>query len=171
MTRADLLIDEFERVRDTLYPAVNGLSIEELAYRPDDDSNSIAWLAWHLTRIQDRLVSSLAGSEQVWTEKEWFDRFSLDLDREDTGYGHDAATAGKVTSSAATLLDYFEDVHQRTVGWIGSLDDAALSKVVDEASVPPSTVESRLVDAIVDDLQHIGQAAYVRGLLLRRERG
>lgn len=168
MSRAELLVDEFERIRDALYPAVNGLSPEELSYRPDDESNSISWLVWHLTRIQDRLLSTLAGAEQVWTENGWFDRFSLDLDPADTGYGHDPATAGKVTSSAAALLDYFEDVHRRTVDWVRSLDDASLTLVLDKESIIPATVESRLVDAIVDDLQHVGQAAYVRGLVQRR---
>jgi len=168
MTVAELLADEFERVRDALYPAVNGLSPDQLTETPAEGSNSIAWLAWHLTRIQDRVVSSLAGQPQVWTANGWSARFSLDLDDADTGYGHDASTARRVTASAAALLDYFEDVHRRTVSWVGSLDDATLAEIVDEASVPPATVGSRLVDALVDDLQHVGQAAYVRGLLQRR---
>lgn len=168
MSRADLLIDEFEQIRDAVYPAVNGLSPDELAHRPDEESNSIAWLAWHLTRVQDQVVSSLSGREPVWTEQGWFDRFGLALDPSDAGYGHDAAMVGVVKSPAAQLLDYFEDVHRRTVGWMRSLDDASLSKVLDGTSVPPATVESKLVAVIVDDLQHVGQAAYVRGLLPRR---
>jgi uncharacterized damage-inducible protein DinB len=158
MPSSEVLIDEFERIRDAVYPAVSGLSVEELAYRPDSQSNSIAWLMWHLTRVQD----------QVWLANGWFERFALPLDRSDTGYGHDPETVGAVTSSAAPLLDYFEDVHQRTVSWVRSLDDAALSRVLDQANLPPATVESRLVGVIVDDLQHAGQAAYVRGLVHRR---
>jgi uncharacterized damage-inducible protein DinB len=168
MSRAELLVDQFERVRDAVYPAVNGLSFDELAYRPDDQSNSIAWLAWHLARVQDQVVSSLSGEEPVWTHNGWFERFALELEPTDTGYGHDPAMVGEVTSAAAPLLDYFEDVHERTVAWLRSLDDAALAVVVDETTVPPSTVESKLVDAIVDDLQHVGQAAYLRGMVQRR---
>jgi len=168
MSEADLLIDQFERLRDALYPAVNALSFEELAYRPGEQSNSISWLVWHLTRVQDEVVSSLMGREPIWTANGWFGRFALALDSADTGIGHDSTTVGKVTSSAGPLLDYFEDVHQRTVGWLRSLDDAALSKVVDETSEPPVTVEHKLNTVIVDDLQHVGQAAYVRGLVQRR---
>ena len=168
MTHSELLIEEFERIRDAAYPAVNGLSFEELAYRPDSQSNSISWLMWHLTRVQDQAVSALSGSAQIWTANGWFERFALALDPSDTGYGHDPATVGAVTSAAAPLLDYFEDVHQRSVGWVRTLNDAALSSVLDETSVPPMTVEGRLIGVIVDDLQHVGQAAYVRGLVQRR---
>lgn len=168
MSKADVLVDQFERIRDALYPAVNALSFEELAYRPDDQSNSISWLVWHLTRLQDQVVSSLSGQEPVWTADGWFDQFALPLDPEDTGVGHDAATVGMVTSAAGPLLDYFEDVHQRTVGWLRALDDAALSKVLDDTRDPPVTVEGRLNGVIVDNLEHIGQAAYVRGLVQRR---
>ena len=50
MASSDVLADAFERIRDAVYPAVNGLSAQQLAYRPDGESNSIAWLVWHLTR-------------------------------------------------------------------------------------------------------------------------
>ena len=168
MTKADVLVDQFERIRDAVYPAVNALSFEELAYRPDEQSNSISWLVWHLTRVQDQTVSALMGEEPVWTADGWFDRFALALDPSDTGFGHDPATVGTVTSAATPLLDYFEDVHQRTVGWLSSLDDTALSKVLDDTGHPPVTVESKLNAVIADDLQHVGQAAYVRGLVQRR---
>lgn len=168
MGDAQLLVDEFERIRDAVYPAVNGLSGDELAFRPSGSSNSIAWLAWHLTRVEDRTVSALSGGEQVWTGSGWFERFGLALDPADTGYGHDPETVGRVTASAASLLDYFEDVHQHTVTWLQQLDDAALSNVLDATAIPPVTVGSRVVDAIVDCLQHVGQAAYVRGLIQHR---
>jgi hypothetical protein len=118
--------------------------------------------------VQDQTVSALAGRDEIWLANGWFERFALPLDPSDTGFGHDPQTVGTVTSAAAPLLDYFEDVHQRTVAWIRSLDDAALSKVLEPTCIPPASVESRLVEVIVDDLQHVGQAAYVRGLVHRR---
>jgi hypothetical protein len=72
MTSLDLLVDAFERVRDAVHPAVGGLTPEELAFRPAAESNSIAWLVWHLTRIQDDHVAALAGTEQMWTIPPWW---------------------------------------------------------------------------------------------------
>jgi hypothetical protein len=167
MTSADILTDAFERIRDAVHPAVNGLSVAQLAFRPDDESNSIAWLVWHLTRIQDDHVAALRGAEQLWTAGGWVGRFSLPLDPSDTGYGHDAATVGRVTAEAATLLGYYEDVHAATVAYLPSLADADLDRVVDRNWDPPVTAGVRLVSVIADGLQHVGQAAYVRGILER----
>jgi uncharacterized damage-inducible protein DinB len=168
MSSIDLLADGFERVRDAVHPAVNGLSLDELTFRIDGGSNSIAWLAWHLTRIQDDHVADLNGSEQVWLADGWFDRFDLPLDPGDTGYGHGPDDSAKVIADAPLLLGYFEDVHRKTVRYVEALDEPDLARVIDPDWDPPVTVGIRLVSVIADDLQHVGQAAYLRGVLQRR---
>jgi uncharacterized damage-inducible protein DinB len=168
MTSTELLEDAFQRVRDSVYPAVSGLSAEELAYRLDSESNSIAWLVWHLTRIQDDHIADLDGAEQAWTSKGWFERFDLPLDPSDTGYGHDSATVALVAADSHQLLGYFEDVHAKTMAFVRSLDEDALDRVVDKRWNPPVTMSVRLVSVVNDDLQHVGQAAYVRGIVQRR---
>ncbi len=168
MTSADLLEDAFQRVRDSVHPAVNGLSAEELAFRPDGESNSIAWLVWHLTRIQDDHVAGLDRSDQVWAAGGWADRFALPLDVSDTGYGHDSDAVAAVVVDASLLLAYFEEVHAKTLAFVRSLADDDLDRVVDPSWAPPVTMGVRLVSVVNDDLQHVGQAAYVRGILQRR---
>ena len=167
MRSTDVLTDAFDRVRDAVHPAVNGLSRDELSFRPDDESNPIAWLVWHLTRIQDDHVSALAGRPQVWTANGWAERFALPFDVSDTGYGHDADAVAAVEADAASLLGYFEDVHAATVAYLATIDDDALDRVVDRNWDPPVTAGVRLVSVIADDLQHVGQAAYVRGVVQR----
>jgi hypothetical protein len=162
------MIDAFERIRDAVHPAVNGLSIEELSFRPDGQSNSISWLVWHLTRIQDDHVAGLHGEEQTWTAGGWSERFGLPLDPSDTGYGHGPDEVAKVTVDAGLLLDYFEAVHERTLAYVRTLSDADFEQVIDASWNPPVTIGIRLVSVIADDLQHVGQAAYVRGVVQRR---
>jgi hypothetical protein len=168
MSSIDLLADGFERIRDAVHPAVNGLSLDDLTFRIDDGSNSISWLVWHLTRIQDDHVAGLNGSEQVWLADGWFDRFDLPLDPADTGYGHGPDDSAKVVADAALLLGYFEDVHGKTLRFVQSLNESELERVIDPSWDPPVTVSIRLVSVIADDLQHVGQAAYLRGVLQRR---
>jgi len=165
MTTTDVLVDAFERIRDAVYPAASGLTPEELAFRPDAESNSIAWLVWHLTRIQDDHVAGLDGKEQVWTAAGWADRFGLSLPVDDTGYGHDPEQVADVVADSPSLLGYFEDVHTKTVAFVRSLEEDDLARVVDHGWDPPVT----MVSVIADDLQHVGQAAYVRGILQRLE--
>jgi hypothetical protein len=168
MKSTDVLVDAFERIRDAVHPAVNGLPMDDLAYRPNDEGNSIAWLVWHLTRIQDDHVAGLEDREQVWTAEGWSDRFALPLDPTDTGYGHGPEDVAAVTAEAELLLGYFESVHEKTMAFVSSLTDADLARVIDPSWDPPVTVSIRLVSVIADDLQHVGQAAYVRGVLPQR---
>jgi hypothetical protein len=167
MASSEVLADAFERIRDAVHPAVNGLSAEQLAFRPAGDSNSIGWLVWHLTRIQDDHVAGLHGGNQVWTAGGWWERFGLPLDPFDTGYGHGSEDVAKVVADASLLLGYFEAVHEKTLEWVRTLSDADLEKVIDRSWDPPVTVGIRLVSVIADDLQHAGQAAYVRGVVQR----
>jgi uncharacterized damage-inducible protein DinB len=167
MASSDVLVDAFERIRDAVYPAVNGLTAQQLAFRPDGESNSIAWLAWHLTRIQDDHVARLLGGEQAWTEGGWSERFALPFEPSDTGYGHGPEDVAKVTAEATPLLDYFEEVHEKTLAYLRTLSDADLDQVIDRSWDPPITIGIRLMSVIADDLQHVGQAAYLRGVVER----
>jgi uncharacterized damage-inducible protein DinB len=166
VTTANLLTDAFGRIRDAVHRAVDGLSPEELAFRVDPDANSIAWLTWHLTRVQDDHLADAAGTTQVWTSRGWAERFGLPFDVSDTGYGHapDQVAAVRV-ESAELLTGYHDAVYQQTVAYVGSLTDDDLTRIVDRSWDPPVTLGVRLVSVIDDDAQHAGQAAYIRGLL------
>jgi len=169
MTSADLLVDAFGRIRETVHGAVDGLTPEQLAFRIDGDANSIAWLVWHLTRIQDDHIAGVAGTEQVWTSGRWMERFGLPFHREAHGYGHSSADVAAVQVESAELLTrYYDAVHERTIRFVTGLTDAALSRIVDDYWDPPVTLGVRLVSVISDDLQHAGQAAFIRGVIERR---
>ena len=165
MTSAELLGDAFGRVREIVRDVVDGLSPEQLAGRMTADANSIAWLVWHLTRIQDDHVAGAAGTEQVWTSSGWSERFALALPASDTGYGHSPEQVAAVRGDAALLRGYHEAVCEVTLQFVAGLRDADLDRIVDERWEPPVTLGVRLVSVIADDLQHAGQAAYARGAL------
>ena len=166
MTSASLLTDAFERVRETVYDAVMGLTAEQLAFRPYPAGNSIAWLVWHLSRIQDDHVAGVAETEQVWESGEWAPRFGRPAGSMDTGYGN---TAGQVAAvrveSAEVLTAYYDDVHERTIRYVRTLTDDDLPRIVDKSWDPPVTLAVRLISVINDDLQHAGQATYLRGMI------
>ncbi len=167
MTSAEVLTDAFERIRQVVHHTVDGLGEDALTYRVDPEANSIAWLIWHLTRVQDDHVAEVAGIEQVWTAQGWFDRFALPVDPADIGYGHSAAEVGRITASAELLTGYYDAVHQQSLDFLKGLTDANLPRIVDRRWDPPVTLGVRLVSVISDDLQHAGQAAYLRGVVDR----
>ena len=169
MGSTDIVGDAFNRIRDVVHEAVDGLTAEQLAHRVDPGANSIGWLVWHLARVQDDHLADAAGTEQVWTSNGWADRFALPLDRMDTGYGHSSADVAAVRVPSADLLTgYYDAVHERTVGYLSGLTEADFARVVDTRWDPPVTLAVRLVSVIADDLQHAGQAAFLRGVVQRR---
>jgi hypothetical protein len=169
MNIAALLSDAFGRVREEVHAAVDGLSEADLAWQPDPDANSVGWLIWHLSRVTDDHLAGAAGTGQVWTGDGWAERFGLDLDPGDTGYGHGPGQVAVVTVKSAELLTAYHDaVVQRALDYVGGLGEADLDAVVDRNWNPPVTLGVRLVSVISDDLQHAGQAAYLRGLIERR---
>ena len=167
MNDSDLLVDAFGRIQGALHGAVRGLTTDQLAHRPDSEANSIAWLAWHVSRVQDDHVSGVAGTEQVWTSAGWARRFSLPFDPAEIGYGQSSQDVGSVRAEADLLLAYYDAVHERTIAYVGQLGGDDLDRIVDTSWDPPVSLGQRLVSVIEDDLQHVGQAAYVRGLIER----
>ena len=160
----EMLLDAFARIRGTVAATLDGASHEVLLRRPSGNGNSIAWLIWHLSRVEDAQLASAAGLEQVWTSQGFAGRFELPLSERDTGYGHSSSQVDAVEAAPELLLDYYDAVHRQTVAFLAGLGDADFDRIVDTRWDPPVTLGVRLVSTIADCLQHAGQAAYAKGL-------
>lgn len=161
----ELLSDSFGRIRELVTDLTDGATTDLLTYRPATEANPIGWLIWHLTRVQDSHIAELAHRPQVWQADGWTDRFDLDLPVSASGYGATVDEVAALDGATAELLDgYHQAVHEATMGYVSTLDAAALERIVDRAWDPPVTASARLVSVIGDCLQHLGQAAYLRGL-------
>lgn len=168
MNVSELLTDALGRVGEQVPGVVDGLDDEQLAWRPDPEANSIAWLVWHLSRIEDDHVAAVAGTAQAWVEEGWADRFGLPLPVGDHGFGHSPDQVGRVRASAELLAGYYAAVSRRTAAYVAGLAPDDLDAVVDERWDPPVTLGVRLVSVVNEVNQHVGQASYLRGLLERR---
>jgi Protein of unknown function (DUF664) len=170
-TSADLLVDGFGRIRESVAGVLDGLAPEQLAYRVDPDANPVSWLVWHLTRVQDDHVAAAFGVPQVWSAVGWAARFGLPSETMDHGFGQSSSQVAAVaaaTASASLLTEYHEENYAQTVKLVSEVSDDDLDRVVDTRWTPHVTLAVRLVSVLDDDMQHAGQAAYVRGILLRR---
>ncbi|MFD7878162.1 DUF664 domain-containing protein, partial [Streptomyces sp. NPDC059766] len=164
MYAKDVLIDAYGRIREEVHAVVEGLGPDDLHARPGPEANSVAWLVWHLTRVQDDHLADAFGLEQVWLSQEWEKRFGLGLPRLDTGYGHTSAQVAEVRVDSGLLLTgYYDAVHEQSLTALRGVAAKDLEQVVDTRWDPPVTLGVRLISVLSDDLQHGGQAAYVRG--------
>ena len=170
-TTAELLLDGFGRIRESVADVLDGLTAEQLTYRVDADANPVSWLVWHLTRIQDDHVAAAFGLPQVWSSEGWARRLGLSAQMMDHGYGHTSgqvASVATATAASGLLGEYHEATYAQTVKLVSAIRDADLDRVVDRRWTPPVTLGVRLVSVLDDDMQHVGQAAYVRGIVLRK---
>jgi hypothetical protein len=160
-----LLRDSFTRLIEHVEALTDGLTDEIAFYRPTANANSISWLIWHSARQHDLQLAHIAGTEQVWFSDGWVDRFALDLPRDAMGYGDGPDEVARVRASADLLAGYYHGVHKVTLEYITSVTPEELDRVVDENWDPPVTAGMRLVSIVDDSAQHLGQAAYVRGIV------
>ena len=165
VSAADLLVDAFGRIQEEVHEALEGLDDDLLTGRVGPDANTIGWLVWHLTRVQDDHVAHAFEQEQVWLGDGWSQRFTLPLAPTDTGYGHTSEQVAQVRASGDLMLGYHDAVHDRTVSLVRQVTEGDLGRVVDTRWTPPVTLGVRLVSVLGDCWQHVGQAAFVRGLL------
>ena len=166
MTSNDLLTDAFSRIHGVVHQAVDGLTPDELAFRVNGDTNSIAWLIWHLSRVTDDHLSDAASKGQVWTANGWVDKFALPFPPEATGYGFGGDDVAAVTvKSGEILIGYFDEVIEEADRYVKHLKEDDYAKVVDASWTPPVTLAVRLVSVVSDDLQHAGQAMFIRGIV------
>lgn len=168
METRDVLQDAYGRIQGLVRGIADGLEADALSWRPDADANSIGWLLWHLTRVQDAHVSEIAGIEEAWVTDGWAQRCDMAPDRENTGYRYTSDEVAGIAVSADILVDYHDAVAARTSQYLATIDLGELDRLIDHNWTPPVSVGVRLVSVIGDSYQHAGQAAYLKGLYERR---
>ena len=160
--------DIFERISQELEHALDGLTVDDLNRQPCPGCNSIGWLTWHLTRAQDSATADLLGEEQLWIKDNWYAKFNRSPDSKDTGFGHSLENVAAFSSpDASTLLEYHRAVLEQSKRYITSkLSETELNREFDNPrNLTITNVRTRLMRIINDNMQHLGQINFVRGML------
>jgi hypothetical protein len=166
MESAGLVLDALGRVRDMVGSAVKDLTPEELLAPPRPH---IAWLAWHLSRVQDANFSGLMQQPQLWIAGGWHARFNMPPEPRDYGSGH-RQTRAQVEAFTVTdkqlLLDYLDAVFAQSRSYLSMVSNSDLNRELDEPQYQPRpTLSVRLTSVINCNTRHAGQIEYLRGLI------
>ena len=162
----DMMVDGYGRIGEILSRVLDGLKEDDLNWQPKPDANSIGWLCWHLTRVQDDHISDLMGEEQLWIKEGWHAKFNRQGDKKDIGFGHTPEDVAAFKSpDVKVILGYHDVVMKRSQKFFPTLSNADLERELNEPWFQPlPTVGVRIISVLGDNLEHAGQAAYVRGL-------
>lgn len=162
-----LVRDLVIRIEQELLAVLEGLDPALIDAVAIDGTNSIGWLLWHLTRSHDRNISELRGRQQLWLTQGWHAHFGRAADPHDTGYRHSPAEAAGFRSPRPEIIAKY---HRAVVEMIDDYLETAPAGDPDRLASSPTLgntvpVHQRLVGVLVDGLQHVGQAALLRGIL------
>ena len=167
-TTADLLLDFLGRPREAAHVVLDETPEDQLSTPPAPGTNTVAWLLWHLTRAMDEQVAQVLGYDAVWEAGGWRERFDLPLPLDAHGYGMTFDEVLLVRASTENLRGYLDAAFDAAASALRDVTDDDLDRVVDDDWDPPVTLGVRLVSAVDDCVQHVGQAAYASGILSRR---
>jgi hypothetical protein len=143
--------------------ATEGLTDEQLFYQPTPDTNSIAWLVWHLSRWRDKVSASIVGEPQVWTSQGWDQRFNMPGER--TGLGDTLEQVAAFRVDRDSLLAYANAAHDALVQRVSRLTPEQFEKPVEYLPGSSRSAWRALVSVMGDSSEHTGQINYLRGML------
>jgi hypothetical protein len=163
-----LLIDIYTKLSQELKVVLDGLNLDDLHKRPATDANTIGWLLWHTVRSLDRTIGDVMYGEQLWIKDNWHKKFNMKPDSNETGVRYSFEEVGKFrVPDIKTLLDYHDAVVKTSIRYLENLTEEELDRKFNNSLRPGNTspVNVRIIGNISGHFQHVGQAAYVRGLL------
>ncbi len=162
-----LITEEFRLMSAELEKVLNGLTTEDLHQRPSPGANPIGWLCWHTIRSCDRFLGDVVLGEQLWIKDGWHKKFNKPADFNDTGFGYSAAQVDALKiPDVKTLLAYHRAVMKSLLNYLDNLTESELDRPTPYSIQPGTTrpVSERLIN-VHNNLQHIGQAGYARGII------
>ena len=163
----DLVTQNFDSTLGVLELTLKGLNQADLNWQPKSDCNSIGWTTWHVSRFLDMGFSTLTGEEQLWIKDGWCEKFSRPADPADTGGRNTPDQVAAFMSPAPdTLIGYYRAVLEKAQNYLITLNSPDFDRKIDDrfSHVLPN-VGSRIIRTLPELHQHLGQIAYIRGLL------
>ena len=145
-------------------PALQGLSDADITKRPTDQCNSIGWLLWHQTRVEDAILSNVSGRPQAWIEGKWHEKFGMPANT-GVGAGDTLEQVAAFKPTVAHLQGYADAVRQKSLAILKALSPADLERELPAPGGGTRKVGDFLGIIMIDHFHHSGQIAYLRGYL------
>ncbi len=145
--------------------ALEGLEDADLMKRPSDQENTIAWLIRHKTRVEDIAVADASGSEQLWISEKWHEKFDMEPNPKQMGFGDSLEAVMRLECTKETLLGYADAVRAKTSSVLETLSSEDLDKEISATMGQTIKIGDYLGRVAADNIQHGGQICYLRGFI------
>lgn len=163
METSEYIILCMSRVKDMLKKSLDGLTLDQTLIMPGEQSNNIAWLAWHMNRGFDRRISLVSGDDQLWITEKWYESYKLPKSYTTLGIGHTIDDVKSIRHSSTSVpVDYFVSVYEKMILTFNPKQKIMYEKIIPETN---NTFKYELMRMVAGTLQHVGQINYIRGLI------
>jgi hypothetical protein len=132
MRATALLARQFASVNQILHDVADDLTPEELTTRILPGTNLLAFDLWHVARVQDWAVRTMArGVQELVDETRWQGYGRLATHGIGVGFSREEADELARDVTLADVLAYADALHQDTLAWLDALPDEALDEQPD----------------------------------------
>ncbi len=169
-------------IQDTVLRDVTDTQMRQ---RPHPKLNSLAWLFWHISRIED-IAMNLIIAERAQVLDDWAARFNVTRLDAATSMNDDEVSEFTTQINISEVLSYREAVGRQTIEIVshlkpevldGMIDTDLIQRVRQTGAISPSgewvyqrwlgkpKIFTLTHTVLAHSLQHLGQADIIRGLL------
>jgi len=164
MEAKELLLRSLEESQGYLTKALDGLTQEEAAWTPREGCNSIAFIFWHLIRVEDIWINRvLRGEKQVYEAEDWPKKLGTPAGESGYHYTMEQLQAWPVPR-IELLQGYADSVREQTLTFLQSVTAGKLSEIANPDQ-SPDTTGAILSHLITEIALHVGQIDYLCGVV------
>jgi hypothetical protein len=169
----DLAKHRAKLVHQQVLKVVDGLTDDQLAWRPVPRAHSLGWTLWHLARTADAFQASVPDPDtktQIWQSEDLANKWSLAealMGTNGLGTGVDDDVAATLRPPAkGGLVDYAKKAFAALDAIVDKMDDALWCREHSSAFFDgPATIGRSMIAAISHDSRHLGEMEYIKGLM------
>lgn len=155
---------ELSGLKSALERPLDGLTREEISWRPSCGCNSIGLILFHIARTEDSIIqSSVKGEPLIWESAKWYEKLNLPVEEEGAHYTIEQVNAFKVPPFN-DLMAYYDAVRRKTKECLRGMQPEELDRNIsfgNYGELPLATIFSFIV---THASQHVGEISYLRGL-------
>ncbi len=164
MDAKELILRSLTESQGFLTKALDGLTQEEAVWSPREECNSIAFLLWHLIRVEDIWINRVILREiEVYESESWQEKLGTPVKESGARYTKEQLQVWPVPK-LETLRGYANSVRQKTLVFLQSITPEKLSEVA-RTDPTTDTIGAILGHLITEINLHVGQIGYLRGQL------
>ena len=163
-TFKESILSGMEEYLQGLRHALEDLTPTEVRRQPTLQTNHIAWLVWHMARVEDRWISRLRESAEVWNSEGWADHFQMDPVSNGVGQSMDEVRA--MTDIPLTeLMAYFDAVRTVARGYLANATDVDLAREHQHERLGTITNAWIIGHLLVEMSEHVGHVELIRCMM------